>query len=158
MRRTRILQLVLALSIPFLGLLLANEIRINNHRTRLHEHAPPERRTTQWEAMDIDVRPQTLAEMRKGYEKKRRKELEGYVGHGWMVPFWPTPDRDFDEGAFLEDVTGWWPEWWGSSDQVGASPYDHAPAHGQGEKKRLLFLTSELLQTRLHFVMNNLLI
>ena len=153
-RRTRILQIVLALSIPILGLLLANEIRINNHRSRLHENAPPERRTTEWEAMDFDVRPQTLAEMRKGYEKKRRKELEANLGNGWVIPFWPTPDRDYDEQGFLEDVQGWWPEWWGSRDEVGPSPYDHVPAvAARGEKKRLLFLTSEspLYLSPLHY-------
>lgn len=142
-RRTRILQLVLALSIPVLGLLLANEIRINNHRTRLHESAPPERRTTEWEAMDVDVRPQTLGEMRLGYEKKRRKEIEGRTIRGLPIPFWPTPDRDHHEELFVEDVHSWWPEWWGSRDDVGPSPYDHVPTPIHGEKKRLLFLTSK---------------
>lgn len=95
--------------------------------------------------MDVDVRPQTLAEMRKGYEKKRRKELDDNLGKGWVIPFWPTPDRDHDESGFLKDVQGWWPEWWGSRDEVGPSPYDHVPAvAARGEKKRLLFLTSEL--------------
>lgn len=144
-RRTRILQLVLALSIPVLGLLLANEIRINNHRTRLHESAPPERRTTEWEAMDVDVRPQTLAEMRTGYAKKRRKELEARMGSGWILPFWPTPDVDYDEQA----VQGWWPAWWGNRDEVGPSPYDHVPASAHGERKRLLFLTSEFSPAKL---------
>lgn len=34
-----------------------------------------------------------------------------------------------------------WPSWWGSSDDVGPSPFDHIPTELEGPKRRMLFLT-----------------
>lgn len=140
-RKRRLLHFILALSIPVLGLLLANEIRISNHRTQLHALAPNEDRTHEWEAMDMGIRSQSLAKLRKGYEKKRRKELGRRTGP--FLPIMPTPDNYYSEDALYAEVEDHWPEWWGSSDIAGPSPFDHTPVISKGEKKRLLFLTSK---------------
>jgi hypothetical protein len=89
--------------------------------------------------------------MRRGYEKKRRRSVEAQAQAGsfltglrigWKNWMDPTLEEQ------VEIVSGdWWPEWWGSSDEAGASPYDYAPPTIVGEKKRVLFLTSESRRT-----------
>jgi hypothetical protein len=148
--KKRILQLVLALSIPVLGLLLANEFRISSHRTRLLDSLPDETRVQEWEALDLDTPPCELVNLRRGYEKKRRRELwEKKRETGSYVPILPDGGQmdwlDEDEERLQEEMVDWWPSWWGSSDVGGRSPYDHTPkaVAGGTEKKRVLFLTSE---------------
>lgn len=146
--KRRILHFVLALSIPVLGLMLANEIRISNNRSRLFGLAPMESRTSEWEAIDLDSSPHSLSERRKAYEKKRRREIEQErTWQGSPLPLLPSPDGPEwtvdDEHGLKEEVDDFWPGWWGSRDVVGPSPYDHTPKAGHGERKRVLFLTSK---------------
>lgn len=53
---------------------------------------------------------------------------------------WMDPTMEAQEETVVGD---WWPEWWGGSDEFGKSPYDYTPPLLVGEKKRVLFLTSE---------------
>jgi hypothetical protein len=151
----RVIQLVLALSIPLLGLLLANELRIGADRLKLYANVTTASRTHDWEGLDTHTPPCEITELRRGYEKKRRRELVDAqaqagsflagLGAGWRNWMDPT----LDEGGESE-VVDWWPEWWGGSDEVGASPYDYTPPPVVGEKKRVLFLTSKLCRMVVH--------
>lgn len=146
--RKRILHLVLALSIPVLGLLLANEIRISGQRARLNPSAPTANRTNEWEAVDLDVVPYSLKGLRREYAKKRRREAQQQrEWQGAALPLLPSPDgpewSEEDEASLIQEANLHWPTWWGNKDVVGASPYDHRPRASVGEKKRVLFLTSE---------------
>jgi hypothetical protein len=49
---------------------------------------------------------------------------------------WREATADEGVGAGSSD----WPAWWGSSDAVGRSPFDHVPSRGR--RRRVLFLTS----------------
>lgn len=148
-RARRLFHLVLALSIPLFGLLLANEMRISAYRTRLQRgFGPLENRTGEWEAVDPDGVALSLVDFRVGYSKKRRRELlEDRNPNGAALRLWPSPDgpewSETDEATLSAGARQHWPAWWGSTDDVGASPYDHVPVPANGEKKRLLFLTSE---------------
>jgi hypothetical protein len=54
---------------------------------------------------------------------------------------------DSTEVEIGNEASGWWPNWWGGSDEVGKSPYDYIPPPLVGsERKRVLFLTSEWKQ------------
>jgi hypothetical protein len=146
--RRRLIQLILALSIPLFGLLLANELRIGSDRLRLYANVTPASRTHDWEGLDTHTPSCEILELRRGYEKKRRRELkdaEAQAGsfltglrRGWKNWMDPTLEEQYEN-----EVEDWWPEWWGGSDEVGKSPYDYSPAPVVGEKKRVLFLTSE---------------
>jgi hypothetical protein len=148
--RRRMIQLILALSIPILGLLLANEIRIGNDRMMLYANVTPASRTHDWEGLDMHTPPCEITELRRGYEKKRRRELLGaqerpgsfsYLTGMGMGMGWTTT-----EAQAQGDFGDWWPSWWGGRDEVGKSPYDYtAPPLISGEKKRVLFLTSEYM-------------
>lgn len=45
------------------------------------------------------------------------------------------------EDQLQQEVAEWWPGWWGNSDVVGPSPFDHVPQHTR--PRRILFLTGE---------------
>jgi len=139
----------LALSIPILGLLLANEIRISHNRAKLYTSLPDETRTNEWEALDFDTPPTGIVDLRRGYEKKRRRELWHQKREGGSyMPILPSAGqmdwRQDDEERLKQEIVDWWPAWWGNSDVGGESPYDHTPGPVKGDKKRVLFLTSEL--------------
>jgi len=147
--RRRLIQLLLALSIPLFGLLLANELRIGADRLKLYANVTPASRTHDWEGLDMHTPPCEITELRRGYAKKRRRELmDAQAQAGTLLTGlslwwrnWMDPTQDAQEEKGVSD---WWPEWWGGSDEVGKSPYDYTPPMVTGEKKRVLFLTSTL--------------
>jgi hypothetical protein len=147
--RCRPLQLVLALSIPLLALLLANEWRIHETIAALPAHHRAARR---WEHADVDARALDLARLRRSFGTNRRKEVvaERTPQHhqsrskrsetqlaelelGWGPA---------DEQALQAAVSDHWPDWWGDADIVGPSPFDHRPSETE-DKRRILFLTGE---------------
>jgi hypothetical protein len=137
--RWKPVQITLALSIPLLALLLATEIHI--HRA-IRELSASDFGTKYRQHVDIDARAVDLGELRREYEKKRRKEAlraripDGAKGKRSLEgPVWGPADEE----QLQVEVEDHWPEWWGNVDVVGPSPYDFAPAGGG--KKRVLFLT-----------------
>lgn len=143
--RRRIIQLILALSIPILGLLLANEIRVGNERMMLYANVTPASRTHDWEALDTHTPSCEITELRRGYEKKRRRELSGGQERTGSFSYLMNWMDSTTEAQAQSEVGDWWPNWWGGSDEVGKSPYDYTPPVISGEKKRVLFLTSEYI-------------
>jgi hypothetical protein len=67
----RVIQLVLALSIPLFGLLLANELRIGADRLKLYANVTTASRTHDWEGLDTHTPPCEIT------------ELKHKLGHFW---------------------------------------------------------------------------
>lgn len=147
--RCRPLQLVLALSIPLLALLLANEWRIHETIAALPADHTAARR---WENVDVDARALDLARLRRTFGTNRRKEVVAQrtpQQHRSRGKRSQTQKAELelgwgpaDEQALQAAVGDHWPDWWGDADLVGPSPFDHRPSES-GNKRRILFLTGE---------------
>lgn len=97
--------------------------------------------------MDLEAAPIGIVDLRRGYEKKRRRELWHQKREGGSyMPILPSAGQmdwlDDDEEKLKQEMVDWWPAWWGSSDAGDKSPYDYTPGPAEGDKKRVLFLTS----------------
>jgi hypothetical protein len=135
----------LALSIPLLALLLANEWRIHETIAALPADYNAARR---WEHADVDARALDLARLRRTFGTNRRKEVvnertprqsRGKRSQTQLAePGWGPAD----EQALRVAMSDHWPDWWGDVDLVGPSPFDHRPSE-TGNKRRILFLTGE---------------
>jgi hypothetical protein len=137
--KRRIIHILLALSIPILGLLLISEIHIHRLRsTSTHV---------------TNILPSTsfnLQTLRIQYEKKRRREIQlerpstGLLSRLSRKSADERLSWDVDVGRRVkEEVLDVWPVWWGQKDLVGVSPWDHIPEPMIGNRRRVLFLTGE---------------
>ena len=125
--RGRIVHLILALSIPLLVLALVQEIQVHaRHRTLAVS-------TRDFELESLDDQVVDLALLRSKYEKKRRRALGEDEN---------TVSTYEQEERLQREVGDVWPEWWGNIDKVGHSPFDHIPGPIEGQRRRVLFLTS----------------
>jgi len=96
-----------------------------------------------WDGLRLNGGSLDLNVLRREYEKKRRREIlterkliKRDIGSE-EVREWSLND----EVGLKEEVEGYWPDWWGSKDDKGRSPWDHVPGKLEGGKKRVLFLT-----------------
>jgi hypothetical protein len=142
----RFLPILYALSIPILVLLLLHEWSTHAARTNAQVFTP----NVLHHAPGVDLRV-----IREEHELRRRKEIvlgrseHGNVRRGLkemergdMGNIAWTLEEEVQLGEEVKDV---WPEWWGSADVVGRSPYDHIPQI-EG-RRRILFLTGEWART-----------
>ena len=91
-----------------------------------------------------------IREVRRVYEKRRRKELQDVMNEQRRLL--PRSERSVEDRGWslqtevdlAKEVEDHWPDWWGSSDLVGRSPWDHVPVPvPEAQRKRVLFLTGE---------------
>jgi hypothetical protein len=87
----------------------------------------------------------SLRRVRGEYEKKRRREI---VAERKVVKRGMEEWGLENEVRLLDDVKGFWPDWWGSQTLHGVSPWDYTPGRLLGQKKRVLFLTGKLYLSR----------
>lgn len=122
-------QLALALLIPILGLLLASELRSQHNLRR----AWAAEYTARAASHMPDARGRLdLAAFREGKLRAKRDGARAALEYDELHP---------DEERQLADAAAdSWPSWWGSTDDVGRSPFDHVPT--PQEPRRVLFLTS----------------
>lgn len=112
----------LALAIPVLCVLLTLEV-INqkaNTETWARELAGREAKAATGQRVD-------LAAWRRRWVQHRRSRSQDLM-----------TQEDSTLQALAADA---WPAWWGSSDVVGPSPFDHIPTPLKGKKRGVLFLT-----------------
>jgi hypothetical protein len=92
-----------------------------------------------------------LTGFRRSYEEQRRvnitaarlAERRSPRHAGSKDLYWTLED----EVVLQEEARDVWPDWWGSTDEVGPSPFDFQPQiHGT---RRILFLTGKLLHVLL---------
>ncbi|ORY34796.1 hypothetical protein BCR39DRAFT_461978 [Naematelia encephala] len=146
--RRRIVHLLILLSIPIFGLLLRSEL---NHQALIRTRSTSSH-IQQFELQNLETTPVNLSSLRREHEHLLRRELSWQSASGRAKRGW----RDYAgveelsgeyledpgiESAIKEEVFDLWPAWWGSSDEVGKSPFDYEPGSPPKEKWRVMFLT-----------------
>ncbi len=107
-----------------------------------HSCRPPSDGCIVEAAANPTVRASNTSEERCGVEEGVREETATGVW-GDTSPAWQRMEWIPERREELEDAGDVWPEWWGNMDEVGRSPFDHAPGPVEGERRRVLFLTGE---------------
>jgi hypothetical protein len=135
--RRRVVTLALTVAIPLLGLLLALELRSQARLLSLWKAEFADREIT----ATPDILGRVDLEAWRTLWGTKYQELNRALSSPMTQD--DTAERS-EAGEEDADASTVWPQWWGNSDEVGASPFDHVPTPlKQGEsKRRVMFLTS----------------
>ncbi len=145
--RRKVIPLLLALSLPFLALLLAQEMKERRRRldfwARQSQEDDGQCVQYDWTGRERNV---DLGRVRNEFlERERdRRRSPSKVGRRRNNPAGRDLEYDEDDGQLVKEASVYWPRWWGNIDDVGPSPFDHrAIVPVEGARRRVLFLTGK---------------